>query len=102
MKIFKLHQDKIEVFRNWAKQVNGELREEAILSLQEENCTREIFQLFKINDIYYAVAHMEGDNIIPANVEREINKKHHEVLRECIEKQISTETLYDLSVKNSG
>jgi hypothetical protein len=38
----------------------------------------------------------KGKEILPFNPNREINKKHVKVLRECIEKEIPLETVYFL------
>jgi L-rhamnose mutarotase len=95
MVIFKLKKGKVGEFKEWAEVLKTELYDEAIASLAEENCTHEIFELFQVNDEFYIVAHMEGENILPSNPEKEINIRHREVMKECIEKKIETETLYD-------
>lgn len=96
MKIYQIKSGKAQIFKDWAQKINKELYTEAIKSLEEENVTREIFVMLEINDIHYVIGHMEGDNIVPSNVNREINLQHKQVMQECIEKVIPIEVLYDL------
>lgn len=96
MKIFKLKKDKVEKFKEWTHLLNTTLRDEAMLSLKEENCSRELIQFFEIQGEFYIATHIEGEDIVPSNKEREINKRHIEIMKECIEEKIATETLYDI------
>jgi hypothetical protein len=41
---------------------------------------------------------MEGDNILPANKDRAINKLHKEILRDCIDHEIRLESSYNLEI----
>jgi len=93
---YKIKEGKKDTFKEWCIKLNTTLRNEAIDTLREENATREGFKLFEINGEYYAMGYMEGENIIPSNQERSINIEHRKIMKECIEKQIKGEDLYDL------
>lgn len=64
MTIFKIKENKIEIFKDWANKISTELCDKAIESLKEENCTHEIFNYFEIDGRFYVVAHMEGGEYI--------------------------------------
>jgi len=99
MRLFKLKPEKLSVVKDWCEKINSELKKEALNSLAEENCTHEIFATFSLNNTHYLVAHMEPipeRELIPSNQNKEINKKHREILKESIEEEIPLETLYDL------
>lgn len=98
MKIYKVKIGKENIITDWCTKINTELMYEAIQSLREESCKREIFGLFKVQESFYLVAHMEGDNIVPANPLREINVQHRAVMDECINSLVPIEVLYDLSI----
>ena len=82
--------------REWGKKLMTEYLDEARETLKEENSTREFFYIFRIEDKYYGAANMEGDNIIPSNLNRELNRKHREILKECTEGTIELEDIYNI------
>lgn len=102
MKIYKLKPGKEVVFKNWTQQISTTYLHEAVESLKEENCTRELFIMFCIDNNYYVAAHMEGDNILPSNREREINITHKTTLAECVESVVPYESLFDISVLDTA
>ena len=98
MKIFKLHNEKVETLLGWGKEVQLKHLDEALESLKEENCSREIFEVFEAEGQWYLVAHMEGENILPANLDRELNQRHREKIMDCIQEKLETIQVYDLKV----
>lgn len=96
MRVFKLHNDKVETLLAWGAEVQLKHKPEALDSLREENCTREIFQVFEGNGQWFLICHMEGENLLPANMEKELNQKHREVIMSCIDRPVESEVVYDL------
>lgn len=94
--VFKIKEGKEVVWKDWSLKIENELKEEAVETIREESCEREISMMFKIDDVWYAILAGDGE-CLPANMDREINKKHREIKRECFEKRIDIETLYDLN-----
>ena len=98
MKIFKLHNEKIDKLLSWGKEVQLKHLDEALESLKEENCSREIFEVFEAEGQWYLAAHMEGENISPANLDRELNQRHRAIIMDCIQERLETTQVYDLKV----
>lgn len=98
MKILKVKPGKEGVIQEWGKKLMTGYAQEAREALREENVSHEFFYLFKIGNDYYIAAHMEGDNIVPPNLNRELNRKHREVLKECVEEAVELEELYDIKI----
>ncbi len=97
MHLFKLKKGKEQLLLEWGARLMGEFRTEALISLSEENVTREIVYMFHIGDDCYAIGHMEGENMRPANTDRSLNIRHKEVLRECIDSKIELNRVYEIS-----
>jgi hypothetical protein len=98
LNIYKIKKDKIETLKQWGVSITDNLKE-ALESIKEENCEEENISTFSIGDDFYIIGIMvpeKGKEILPFNPNREINKKHVKVLRECIEKEIPLETVYFL------
>ena len=96
MKIYKIKPNKHESLIAWGKELSVNRKEEAIDALKEENCTHEHMELFKIDNDWYVASYMEGENLKPPNIEKEIDRKHKEILRDCIMEKIQTQVIYDL------
>ncbi len=92
----------MESFKSWANEISTSLLNEAIESLKEEHCTREVFYTFAIGNDTYVVAHMEGENILPANLDRDINIKHRQIMTESIAQVVNLDLLYDISINNQN
>lgn len=97
MKIYKIKIEKVSLLRNWGKQLQNELKNEAIDTLREENCTRELFVIFEDAGQWYLVAHMEGGPF-NSSTDREINRIHKQIMHETIDRVMESEVLYDVSV----
>jgi hypothetical protein len=96
MYIYKLNKGKELIFKQWTDYLNSRI-DEVKIELKHENCSREFFHIFEIKDEYYAIGHMEGENIKKAR-DNELNNKHKEILKECFEKRIESQKLYDISI----
>jgi len=97
MKIYKIKKDQENKFLEWGEKLSNEFKEEAIQSLREENCTREMFYLFKIGEDYFAAGHMEGSNIKPST-DTELNREHKKILKECLDDSITLSEVYNLKI----
>lgn len=67
-------------------------------TLREEGLLWEGCVTFQIREAWYVAlsANTKGQ---PASTEREINKKHREMLRECLGERVQAETLYYFGIK---
>lgn len=97
MKIFKIKSGMEDQLLKWGRELSGSLRKEALQSLEEEQCEREFFYLFRLGTETYVAAHMEGKTILPAT-DSKLNQKHRSILRQCIEREVSLQEVYDLRV----
>ena len=94
MNIYKLRNNKIDTFKEWCRYLNT-IPELVGEELKHENCSREFFHIIKIEDSYYAIGHMEGQNIQKAR-DNKLNNMHKSTLKECFEERIEFEILYDI------
>lgn len=102
MRLFKLKPDTSHILKKWSEQLLGAYKSEVLDTLAEEQCLSEYFKVFTLNGHEYLLTHMEplpGKELLPSNQTREINKKHKQVLRTCIDEEVSLETLYTLRLK---
>ncbi len=95
MKIYQLKPNKKEVLLAWGHELMTTHRAEALTTLAEEKCTHEFGYVFSVGDADYAALHMEGTNILPPS-ESDLNKKHKEILRDCIDRPLDLKEIYDL------
>ena len=95
MKIYRLKPNKKEALLAWGHELMTTHRAEALTTLAEEKCTHEFGYVFSVGDVDYAVLHMEGTNILPSS-ESDLNKKHKETLRDCIDHSLDLKEIYDL------
>jgi len=93
--LFKIKEGKLDQWLKWGELLITTYKEEAIETLKEERITYEGFCVFEIGGEYYTLAMIEGE-AKPANMERELNRKHIEVKKECLEKISSVEKVYEL------
>lgn len=94
--IFKVKEGKLDTLLSWCKELSTTHKMEALETLKEEEVTHEYLGVFKIDNQYYAVGFMEGKGL-PAT-DRDLNKKHREIMAECLEFSSQAETAYDLSL----
>ncbi len=93
--LFKIKEGKLEKWREWGKLLTTTHKEEAIDTLKEEGLSYEGFCVFEIEGKHYTIAIIEGEEK-PTNMERELNQKHREIKKECLEKIGPIETVYEL------
>ncbi|MCH8888817.1 hypothetical protein IID26_00095 [Patescibacteria group bacterium] len=101
MIIEKIKKEKVEELKAWGKRLMGDLHEEAIASMREENITHEYMGIFEIDGEWYGVGFMQGENIQPAT-DKEINNAHKKIMKEACGKRISIETIYRLKDKDDS
>lgn len=80
----------------WGRDIESIYNKEAIEALKEENVLQEGAYRFTIGNTSYVIFYMEGEDILPANKDRAINKLHKKVLKECIDHEIDLDWLYNL------
>lgn len=96
MKLYKVKPNKLSVLKDWANFLTTN-EETAKQLLQEENCSREFFYFFHLNGSDYVIAHMDGGPFTTPS-SHEINIKHKEVPKECLEPEsIQATALYDIT-----
>lgn len=93
--LFKIKKEFLGEWKSWCHEVSTILKDEAILSLKEEKVIQEITLCFEIKGDFYGIGYMDGD-AFPANPEREINIKHKEVKKRCLEFISDVEILYNI------
>ncbi|MBX4209555.1 hypothetical protein KW799_02610 [Candidatus Parcubacteria bacterium] len=94
-RIYKIRKEKLEKLLTWAKELSTTYKSEALAALREEKVSREYVGIFYIENEPYALCFMEGE-CLPAS-DSELNRKHKEVMRDCIETSYPLDTAYDLS-----
>jgi hypothetical protein len=84
-KIFRIRPGREQVFFDWMEEVNRR-REEAISTFEHEGIHREVFATFKSEEGVYVVGFNEA-LVVPKKSDQavELNRKHVEVMRECLE-----------------
>lgn len=94
-KIFKIKEGKLDIWLAWADELNTR-KEEVMITLGEENVSRESATLFKLDNDYYVYMSMEfsGKEML-SNLDRELNITHREKLEECLEPIARGKQLYD-------
>ncbi len=98
MKLYKLKNDKKEIFLNWGILLQTTYFDEVQETLKQENCTKELFNIFELNNEFYVIVHMEGDNFNKPELS-ELNIKHKQVLKECFDSSIHLEEVYNIKSK---
>lgn len=93
-KIYRIKEGKKEKLLAWANELKTTYKNEVFQTLQEENVEREFAGIFHIDGKSYAVGFVMGENMLPSSPS-ELNQKHKEVLKDCLELPTSVEVLYD-------
>lgn len=96
MKIYQIHQNKLPKLIVWGNKIEGVYFSEAVETLKQENCTREYFYYFSINDIDFIVGNMEGSNFLSPE-KTKLNIEHKRILKECIKQEVKIDKIYDIS-----
>lgn len=93
--LLKVNDGKHEAWKNWCHELETTRRIEALETLEEEGVTEELCVLISLNGAPHVVAFMEGE-MLPTNMVREINQKHNQMKKECLEYVSEGESLYHL------
>ena len=86
--LFKVKPKKLEIWKDWCKQLQNEYNEEAIQTLEEENVICEFFVTYTVDDVSHTLGFAltpDGSEPLDASTERELNHKHKSKKRECLE-----------------
>lgn len=93
-KLFKVKNGKLDALKAWASELKRR-GPEVLDTLRYENVATETFYLFQIGDDWYAMGMQEvSGKHKKANMSVELNKRHFEVLKECLE-EYNGEMLYE-------
>ncbi len=95
LNLFKIKEGKLQKWLEWGKLLMTNYKEEAIETLKEEGLTYEGFAVFEIEGSHYTLAMIEGEEK-PTNMERELNKKHRDIKKECLGKIGPIDKVYEL------
>lgn len=93
--LLKVKDGQWENWKAWCAELGTSLRAEAVLTLEEERVIQELTLGFNVDDKHYIVGFMDGE-CLPANMNREINKRHKEMKHQCLEYQSDVEILYNI------
>lgn len=93
--LYKVEPGQWNTWKEWCTEINTTLREEAILTLEEEQVLHELALGFSLGDDQYVIGFMQGE-CLPANTAHEINQKHRNMREQCLEKIDYAETLYNI------
>lgn len=93
--LFKLKKGKEGKWLAWCLLLMTDHKEEAIKTLEEENVLFEGGALLELDGKKYVVGMTNGD-AKPTNMNRELNKKHKEVVKDCLEYIKDLEINYQL------
>jgi len=96
--IFKIKPGKKEKLLQWGAEIMNN-QQQALLSIGEENCREESMRIFSIENNDFLLCVMSAKDkkgILPYDKNQPINKKHFEILEECLEGEVSQEKMYHL------
>lgn len=93
--LFRIKKAYLNDWKEWCKEISTNLKKEAELSLIEEKVVQETTFCFKIDTEWYGLGFIDGESL-PANPDREINKKHKDIKNKCIEFISEAEVLYNI------
>ena len=100
-RIYKIRNGKREIWEKWCKEIMKR-REEAVETLVEEDLISEkciIFGKGEDSYVFYKHETLPNKEKKPMNLSREINRKHKEMLEECLEEVDDKVVGYDIKVK---
>jgi len=90
----KIKKDKLDIWRDWCELLRTKYSKEALETLVEEGVLFEAFICFEINNQWYSLG-LSSVPITPTNMNRELNRKHKAMRKECLEDMsIPVEILY--------
>jgi hypothetical protein len=97
--LFEINDDR--PIKEWARELMGKHHHEAEKTLAEEDVIQETVFYLELEGKKYLAFYMEGTNFKPSNPDKEINRKHKEILQSIKVGRFDAELLYDLDVDNS-
>lgn len=95
-RIFKFKEGKEGLWKKWCNELNTTLKEEALETLKEEGLLFECSAVFKVQTASYALILVKGE-ALPSDKNKEINKKHQQMKKECFEDAYPLDVLYELN-----
>ena len=95
--VFEINKNRYEKWKKWCQLLGTTYRKEVEKSLVEEHAEREMFVSFELHGKTYGIALMEGA-CLPSNENREVNKIHHEKVKECLTRVSKANILYNVKV----
>ena len=97
MKLFRIRPDKLQIFLDWGKYLEN--NPEALETLKEEEIGFEAFYYFKLDEEYYTMGITDNSAPLPAS-DRELNRNHKAVLKECLERVAEATPVYILKISD--
>lgn len=93
----RIKEGKLEKWKAWTTQLQSASRSQAVETLRDEKIIEELAIIFEIKREFYVLGFAEGE-MLPADMSREINKKHKQMREECLEFINNGEVLYHLKL----
>lgn len=93
--VFRVKDGKLGQWVDWCLQLRQERRDEALLTLEEEETTDELCAVAWIEGKAYVFGFACG-RLLPANMSRAINREHQRNKQECLELVGNADVLYHL------
>lgn len=92
--VYKVKEGKEQKLQEWSEYLNSH-KDEVLETLNEEGIVFESLHMVTLNGERYAVGTVHSrEGVKPTNMEREINQKHREVSKECLEPVATGENSY--------
>lgn len=98
--LFKIKEGKLNVWKDWCKLLSTEFKDEALKTLKEENLLLEGCLVFPVDKEFYVVGYTLENNggVKPTNLTNDLNRKHLEKRKECLELVSRGESEYFLAL----
>ena len=98
--LFKVKEGKLNVWKDWCKLLSTEFKDEALKTLKEENLLTEGCLVFLIGKEFYVAGYTLENNggVKPTNLNNDLNRKHLEKRKECLEFVSRGESEYFLNL----
>jgi len=99
--LFKVKKDKLQAWKDWCKTLSTEFKKESLETLKEENLLFEGCLVFPVGNDSYVIGYTleNNDGVKPTNLDRDLNKKHLEKRKECLEFISRGESEYFMNLK---
>ncbi|MEK7552246.1 MAG: DUF6176 family protein [Patescibacteria group bacterium] len=98
--LFKVKEGKLQVWKDWCKLLSTEFKDEALKTIKEENLLLEGCLVFPVGKDFYVVGYTleNAGGVKPTNLDNNLNKKHLEKRKECLEFVCRGESEYFLNL----